>query len=110
MRDENLDAGVVQLVGQLSGAVGGVDGGHGGSSLQNAEIGGDELSAVGDKEADSVPLFHAETREGGGEPVALVVELCEGEGAVTVDDGNFVGEAGGGALKDLEERVSLVGG
>ena len=105
-----MHAGVVQLVSQLSGAVGGVDGGYGGARFQDAEIGGDELGAVGDKETDSVPLLHAKTREGGGEPVALVVKLCEGEGAVTVDDGGFVGEAGGGALENLEERVGFVRG
>ena len=49
MRDEHLHAGVVQLVGQLPGAVGGVDGGYGGARFQDAKIGGDELGAVGDE-------------------------------------------------------------
>ena len=112
--DENQggELGLLQQVGQLVGAVGGVDVDQDGADLGGGELGQHPLGVVGGPDADVLAFLDADGHQAAGDALHLGVELAVGEPVAGggVDECFAVGIAVGLLVKDVADGEAGVDG
>ena len=109
MDQQDRGAAIIHLEGKLPFRVGRVHGAGDSPRFQYPKKSDNEFDAVGREYPH--PVSHGQTagRQGGREPVAQVLDLPVGEGAVPVDDSGLVRQSLRHAFQQLLDRLFRVG-